>query len=46
MLGHKGRDQLELFVTGSLEQLVPKDNVLARVERVLDLSWLCVRKNG
>ena len=40
MLGRKGRDQLELFVTGSLEQLVPEDHVLARVDRVLDLGWL------
>ena len=40
MLGRKGRDQLELFITGSLEQLVPEDHVLARVGRVLDLGWL------
>ena len=40
MLGRKCRDQLELFVTGSLEQLVPEDHVLARVDRVLDLGWL------
>lgn len=40
MLGCKERDQLELFITGSLRQLVPDDHILARVERVLDLSWL------
>ena len=40
MLGRKARDQLELFVTGSLDQLVPEDHVLARVDRVLDLGWL------
>lgn len=40
MLGHKERDQLELFITGSLRQLVPEDHILARVDRVLDLSWL------
>ena len=40
MLGRKDRDQLELFITGSLEQLVPKDHVPARVDRVLDLGWL------
>ena len=40
MLGRKGRDQLELFITGSLEQLVPKDHVLSHVDRVLDLGWL------
>ena len=40
MLGRKGRDQLELFVAGSLDHLVPEDHVLARVDRVLDLGWL------
>ncbi len=40
MLGRRDRSQLELFVTGSLEQLVPEDHVLARVDRVLDLGWL------
>lgn len=40
MLGRKERDQLELFITGSLRQLVPDEHVLARVDRVLDLSWL------
>ncbi len=40
MLGLKDRQQMELFVAGSLEQLVPQDHVLARVDRVLDLDWL------
>jgi len=40
MLGRKERDQLELFITGSLRQLIPDEHVLARVDRVLDLSWL------
>jgi transposase len=40
MLGRKERDQLELFITGSLRQLIPDDHVLARVDRVLDLTWL------
>ncbi len=40
MLGRKELDQLELFMTGSLRQLVPDNHVLARVDRVLDLSWL------
>src|SRR3954464_11882674 len=40
MLGRKECDQLELFVTGSLRQLVPDVHILARVDRVLDLSWL------
>ena len=40
MLGRKERDQLELFITGSLRQLVPDDHILVRVDRKLDLSWL------
>lgn len=40
MLDRKDRDQLELFITGSLRQLVPDGHILARVDRVLDLSWL------
>lgn len=40
MLGRNERDQLELFITGSLKQLVPDEHVLARVGCVLDLSWL------
>jgi hypothetical protein len=39
-LGRKERDQLALFISGSLRQLVPDNHVLARVDRVLDLSWL------
>ena len=39
-LCHKSRDQLELFITGSLQQLVPDAHVLARVNGVLDLGWL------
>jgi transposase len=40
MLGRRERDQLELFITGSLRQFIPDEHVLARVDRVLDLSWL------
>ncbi len=40
MLGHKQRGQPERFITGSLGQLVPDEHILARVDRVLDLSWL------
>jgi hypothetical protein len=40
MLGYKERGQLELFISGSLRQLVPEDHVLVRIDRVLDLSWL------
>jgi transposase len=40
MLGRRERRQPELFVAGSLGDLVPDDHVLVRVARVLDLSWL------
>ncbi len=40
MLDRKRREQLDLFVAGSLDQLIPKDHILYRVNRVLDLSWL------
>ena len=40
MLGRKERGQQELFITGSLRQLIPDDHILARVDPVLDLSWL------
>ena len=43
MPGRKERSQLELFITGSLRQLVPDDHILVRVDRVLDLSWCAVR---
>jgi transposase len=40
MLGRKERGRFELFISGSLQQLIPDDHVLVRVDRVLDLSWL------
>ena len=40
MLGSKERGQLELFVSGSLRAADPRRPILARVDRVLDLSWL------
>ncbi len=36
MLKRRPLPQLELFVAGSLEQLVPDDHIFARVDRVLD----------
>jgi hypothetical protein len=40
MLGRKERRQPELFVAGSLRELLPDEHVLVRVDRVLDLTWL------
>ena len=40
MLGSKGRRQSEFLMAGSLRDLIPDDHILARVDRVLDLSWV------
>ena len=40
MLGHQQRWQEDLFVAGSLRDLIPTDHILRRVDRVLDLGWL------
>jgi len=40
VLGQQNREQDELFVSGSLRDLIPPDHVLYRVNRVLDLSWV------
>jgi transposase len=40
MLGSKLRGQTEFLIAGSLRDLIPDDHILARVDRVLDLSWL------
>jgi transposase len=40
MIGKQDRSQGTLFIPGSLEQLVPDDHVLKRVDKVLDLGWL------
>jgi len=41
MLGSKARGQSEFLMAGSLRDLIPDDHILARVDWVLDLSWLC-----
>lgn len=40
MLGKRPREQEDLFVAGSLRDLIPDDHILKRVDRILDLSWL------
>ena len=40
MLGKQERWQEDLFVVGSLRDLIAEDHILRRVDRVLDLSWL------
>ncbi len=43
MLKRKPPAQLELFVAGPLEQLVPDDHILARVDRVPDPAGCTTR---
>jgi transposase len=40
MIGRQDRWQEDLFVMGSLKDLIPEDHILRRIDRVLDLSWL------
>lgn len=40
MLGRRDRGQRELFIAGSLDELIPEDYILKKVDGVLDLSWL------
>ena len=40
MIGKQDRWQEDLFVAGPLSSLIPEDNILKMVDKVLDLSWL------
>jgi len=40
MQGRKERGQLELFISGSLRDLIPDDHILVKIDEVLDLGWL------
>ena len=40
MIGKRQRSQPTLFIPGSIEDFIPDDHILKRVDRVLDLSWL------
>ena len=40
MLGERDGRSDELFVSGSMRDLIPDDYILKKVDRVLDLSWL------
>ncbi len=46
MLERRDRLQDELFVAGSLRELIPADHILVRVDKVLDLSWLRAAVSG
>jgi transposase len=40
MLGRRDRSKRNLFIAGDIEQFIPDDHILKRVDRFLDLSWL------
>jgi transposase len=40
MIGKRDRSRRSLFITGDIEELIPDDHILKRVDRFLDLSWL------
>lgn len=40
MIGKQDRWQGTLFIHGSLDDLIPKDHILKRVDKILDLGWL------
>ena len=40
MLGKKDRSQRSLLIPGTIEDFIPEDHILKRVDKVLDLSWL------
>jgi len=40
MIGRQNREQRTLFIVGDIDQLIPEDHILKRVDRILDLKWL------
>ena len=40
MVGRRDRNKRSLFIAGDIEQFIPDDHILKRVDHVLDLSWL------
>jgi len=46
MIGQRDRSKRTLFITGDIEQFIPDDHILKRVDRVLDLSWLSQEVKG
>jgi transposase len=40
MLGRKDRGQRSLLVPGTIEDFIPEDHILKRVDKILDLGWL------
>jgi transposase len=40
MLKRQRRRTRELFLAGSMKDLIPEDHILKKIDRILDLSWL------
>ena len=40
MLGKQDRVQMTLFIPGTMEDFIPEDHILRRVDKVLDLGWI------
>jgi transposase len=40
MIGKQDRKQRHLFIAGDIDQFIPEDHILRRVDRILDLTWL------
>ena len=40
MLGSLQRGQKTLFIPGSIEDYLPEDHILVKVDKILDLGWL------
>lgn len=40
MIEKRGREQKTLMIPGSIDDFIPEDHILKRVDRILDLSWL------
>lgn len=46
MIGRQDRDQRSLMVPGSMDDFIPDDHILKRVDKVLDLRWLRKEVSG
>ena len=40
MIGRQNRQQQQLFIAGDIQQFIPDDHILRRVDRIFDMSWL------
>lgn len=46
MIGRQDRSQRTLFIPGDVEDLIPDDHILKRVDRVLDHATGVAEKGG